>query len=436
MTVVAWKGASRVANPQRIRHRRPSAAERLYDRANRLALDGAAVAALDHYGRALADRPDFAEAHNNRGNVLRTLDRTRDSITAYRTALLLGLHHPLVYYNLATALKDQGETDAAERCFRRALALRPDHAEALNNRANLMRGTDRADAAIDGYRRALVLRPDWDEAHDNLAGALYLLHESGETERVAQLARLWLRDHGDHPVARHIGAALAGQTGESRASDAYVRQVFDHFAEDFEATLAGLGYRAPQILAAAVSGSVPAGADGLDVLDAGCGTGLCAPYLRPLARTLTGVDLSRGMLDRARERGLYDALFADELERFLKSTPRSFDLIVAADVLCYFGDLTPVLRAAGRAARPGGTIAFTVERLDDEAGPFRLLPHGRYAHAEAHVRAALADAGFQDPIVARDVLRQEGGEPVLGLIVLATHAFSWSGPAQGTQSDE
>ena len=46
----------------------------------------------------------------------------------------------------------------------------------------------------------------------------------------------------------------------------------------------------------------------LDVLDAGCGTGLCGPLLAPYARRLIGVDLSEGMLALAKEKHVYDAL--------------------------------------------------------------------------------------------------------------------------------
>lgn len=396
---------------------------RLYAEANALAAQGLAAEAEAVYRRTLALNPRLAEAHNNLGNVLRAQDRAADAVAAYRQALACGLDHPLVHYNLASALKAVGEAEAAERSFRRALAMRPDYAEALNNLGNLLREQDRLTDSVASYRRALALRPDWDEAHDNLSGALYLLHEDGRTAEAERFARLWLRDHPDHPVARHIGAAIAGLATEARASDAYVRQVFDLFANEFEAKLAELGYRAPALLAEALAAEgLPT--DGsralLDaVLDAGCGTGLCAPFLRPYARRLVGVDLSSGMLEHARARGLYDALAEAELGAFLAGHAAAFDLIVAADVLCYFGALDAVLARAAASLRPGGRLAFTVERLDGAGVPYRVSPHGRYAHAEDHVRTGLEAAGLAVTRLSRDTLRFESGEPVEGLVVVA-----------------
>ena len=395
-------------------------AMRLYAEANALAADGLAVEAETAYRRTLALNPRFAEAHNNLGNVLRAQGRAEEAVAAYREALACGLDHPLVHYNLASALKAAGDPAPAERHFRRALVEEPAYAEAFNNLANLLREGERLTESATAYRRALALRPDWDEAHDNLSGALYLLHEDGRREEAARFARLWLRDHPDHPVARHIGAAIAGLDAEERASDAYVRQVFDLFAGEFDAKLVGeLGYRAPGLLAEAVAGAGIAADGSLDILDAGCGTGLCGPLLRGHARRLEGVDLSPGMLERAAARGLYDALEEAELGAFLAVRPAAFDLIVAADVLCYFGALGRVLGQAAAALRPGGRLAFTVERLDEGGVSCRVSPHGRYAHTERHVRECLTAAGLTVLRIAQDTLRYESGEPVSGLVVLA-----------------
>jgi predicted TPR repeat methyltransferase len=106
-----------------------------------------------------------------------------------------------------------------------------------------------------------------------------------------------------NPTARHLIAAYTEQDLPDRAADEYVRQLFDGFAASFDNVLGGLAYRAPQLVADRVATLVGPAAANLTVLDAGCGTGLCAPLIKPYARRLVGVDLSPGMLDRARLTG-------------------------------------------------------------------------------------------------------------------------------------
>lgn len=393
-------------------------AVRLSRQADALAAAGDAAGAEPLYARALEADPTLAGTHNNHGNALRALGRLLEAAAAYRTAVAHGLHEGMAHYNLGSVLRQAERHGEADDAFRQSLALRPDHAEAWNNRGNLLRDLGRFGEAAIGYRRALALRPDWADAHDNLGAVLYLLHEQGGVEEAAALARLWRRDHSANPLARHIGAAIAGEEADARAPDDYVRQTFDLFAEEFDRKLAELDYRAPSLLAGLLAEEERR--SGLDVLDAGCGTGLCAASLRPYARRLVGVDLSDGMLDRARTRGLYDELQAAELVGFLAERPGAFDLVIAADVFCYFGVLDEALAAARAALRPGGRLAFTVEELDPADGrPHRVATHGRYAHAEDYIRTAVVGAGLALRRCDHDRLRYESGEPVMGLVVLA-----------------
>ena len=154
----------------------------------------------------------------------------------------------------------------------------------------------------------------------------------------------------------------------------------------------------------------------LDVLDAGCGTGLAGPLFRSWARQLDGVDLSPRMLAQARERGLYDRLDLGDLTETLLARPRTYDLILAADVLVYFGDLGPVLTAAREGLRPGGWFAFFVER-NSESG-FALRDTGRYVHSLDYLHQEAKAADLEEADVAEAPLRLQSGQPVAGLVMV------------------
>jgi predicted TPR repeat methyltransferase len=156
-------------------------------------------------------------------------------------------------------------------------------------------------------------------------------------------------------------AACTGQGVPERASDGFVQTTFDSFAASFESKLAKLSYRAPALIAAMLEDCGLEPAHRLDVLDAGCGTGLCGALVAPFARTLTGVDLSEGMLKQAAEKNIYQTVTRAELTAYLRDHHEAFDLIVSADTLVYFGDLTGVVAAATQALRPEGLFVFTLE---------------------------------------------------------------------------
>jgi predicted TPR repeat methyltransferase len=230
----------------------------------------------------------------------------------------------------------------------------------------------------------------------------------------------WLDEEPADPIARHMLAACTGRNVPPRASNGFVERTFDSFAASFESKLEALSYRAPALVAAMIEDSGLERSKRFDVLDAGCGTGLCGLSLAPYSRRLAGVDLSSGMLAHAREKQVYDALTQAELTEYLSHNRQAFDLIVSADALVYFGDLEDVVTAAAAALRPGGLLVFTLEHA---AGPgqagYRLEFHGRYNHGRDYVERLLDRCGFGPEIVHAD-LRMEAGKPVAGLVVRAT----------------
>jgi predicted TPR repeat methyltransferase len=194
-----------------------------------------------------------------------------------------------------------------------------------------------------------------------------------------------------------------------------VTKQFDDYADEFDDKLVErLGYGAPGRIAEMLARHMPAN-NALDVLDIGCGTGLCAPHLRDYARHLAGVDLAPRMVEKARARGLYDVLEAGDLLPILERERERWGLIVAGDVLAYFGGLESLFDAISAALKPSGYFAFTTEALD--CGAFTLRGSGRYAHSRDYI-AGLVAQDFQIVDATRSMIRREGGRPLDGDFIL------------------
>ncbi len=379
--------------------------------------------AIAQVRRSIALDPKVASWHNNLGNMLLDQQQPAEAAQAYLRCLALEPDNVEVRNNLGCLLRQSGQLQEAEVMLREAITRAPDFCDAHTNLGVVLAQQGRRDEALAAFARAIELGPDNPRSR-RVLGVHYA--RCGRPDMAAQLFSAWLAQSPDDPQARHHLAAVTGENVPERASDAYVVEVFDKFAASFDATLANLGYRAPALCAELLQRRLGEPDGRRTVLDAGCGTGLCGPLLRPWARELTGVDLSSGMLERARPRGTYDHLELGEICAWLAGSAARFDLIVSADTLCYLGALQPVLAAARRAAVPGGWLVFTLEALDalnalDAPAPdgYRLQHHGRYAHDRDAVERWLGAAGWQAAELASVVLRQESGQPVQGWLVSA-----------------
>ena len=378
---------------------------------------GRSEEAMALIARSLAIAPGYVDARNNLGNVQKELGLVHDAECSYRAVIAARPQFAPAWNNLGVVLKAQGHCQEAADAYRQALALAPENAEYWANLGTALRALHQLDEAMTAYHKAIRLAPQTIDAYRNLGQALVA---SGRGAEALDVYRRWQEQQPDNPEVGHMIAAVSGGAAPGRASDGYVQNTFDRFAGSFDQVLAALDYRAPGLCGALVAELAGAPAGALDILDAGCGTGLCAPILKPWARALDGVDLSPGMLAKAAARGAYRRLESAELTAWLAAHPASYDLVVSADTLCYFGALEEVLAAAAGALRRGGHVVFTLEEnLVQAAAPFVLNPHGRYSHGEAYARAVLARVRLEVKAVQRHVLRTELGAPVAGLAIAA-----------------
>jgi predicted TPR repeat methyltransferase len=325
---------------------------------------------------------------------------------------------------LAAALERAGDTDAALRVLTEAIERRPDSLSTRNAAILLCirrRDFTRADMLAERARIAGVA----DAATFGMKGhALSSLGRHKDAARAYQDA-LKLDPNDSH--VRHLVAAAAAMAEAGDAPEAFIRTVFDGYADRFETHLLSLGYRIPEAIRAVLQRH-PKAAAGLPlgpVLDLGCGTGLAAMAIADLpAGPFTGVDLSPKMLEHARVKRVYADLREAEIIADLTAHAQIWPLVIAADTVCYFGDLDLLLAAVYQRMQPGGWFIFSVEEIlaDHDGvmpgnGNWALGRQGRYAHAPHYVHEAACSAGFRVLRIDRPVIRQEAGIDVPGLLL-------------------
>jgi len=276
------------------------------------------------------------------------------------------------------------------------------------------------DAARDLFRQALERAPGF-------AAAWFALGETDERSGDPAAAIAAFRQVLRTDAADRLGAALRlARLDQEDACDpmspAYVRTLFDQYAAGFDQALVDdLDYRGPALLREAVGRAESARSRPLRfgrALDLGCGTGLAGAAFVDWCDSLVGIDVSPGMIEQARRKGIYaEVIVGDILAELEGQSPESADLVIAADTLVYVGDLAAMCRAVARALMPQGLFAFTIE---SHAGSGIVLGDRlRFAHAPDHARDALEAAGLT--VIALDPLsaRSENGLPVPGLVAVA-----------------
>jgi predicted TPR repeat methyltransferase len=267
-------------------------------------------------------------------------------------------------------------------------------------------------AAAELFEQTLERAPDW-------AVAWFALGETreklGDLDAAAQAFRMSLvADPADAQGARARLALIGRGEALEILPRAYVARLFDDYAWRFDKHLIkNLGYRAPALIAEALSAVAP-GRRFASALDLGCGTGLMGEPLRARADRLAGVDLSAAMIAKALERSVYDELIIGDAVAPMRERPNALDLIVAADALVYIGDLAPLFAAIVTALTSDGLFAFSVETCEGDG--FRLEPTMRFSHSRSYIETTAREATLRPLLIQSASTRREAGVNAPGLI--------------------
>ena len=274
----------------------PNWAEAHYNLGTALQAQGKWDEAITAFGQAIALKPHYPEAYNNLGIALQIIRQQEQAIAAYRQAIALQPGYAHALSNLGTALQAMKKPNEAIDAYRQAIAVQPDYPEAYYNLGICLKIVGQLDDALAAYRQAIALKPGYAEAYRNLGDALQTMGRRQEAIAAFQEA---LRLKPDDEDTRFSLVVMTGNQKTRTVPAAVVRSLFDVYAYNFDKHLVEqLGYRIPEKIFHAVR-SIDLRED-WDILDLGCGTGLCGALFRPHAHRLVGVDYRRACLNALR----------------------------------------------------------------------------------------------------------------------------------------
>lgn len=444
--------------------------------------------AIPLFEKALRINPNYWEAHYNLAHTLSQKNQFNQAMVHYQEVLRLIPEHYFAHYNLGLILFESGDYEAALNHLPKAensLAKPEDKiavlyyiAHAHLSLGHVNEATDYFEKLIEfsdplsqslanEFSRQFFTKEKMGENHHNLA-VLYL--RQGRRSQALLHFEEALKYQPENDTAHHMVMAIKGSESalmqaeglpsesksesesesKSRAPKHYIADLFDQYADYYDLHVKEkLQYKVPGLLRNAMGRCIASASQNAKagrVLDLGCGTGLCGIYFRDLALELIGVDLSPNMLEKAKTLGAYDELVeADILEYLASSDLQPFDIIIAGDVLVYFGNLEKAFHQVSKALLPKGRFTFTVESIENSGflhtdtgvknqvankvankvenqKEYVLNPTGRYAHASHYIHKLASDNQLSIELEEKIILRSQENKSIEGLLFVLIKA--------------
>ncbi len=329
----------------------------------------------------------------------------------------------LGYVILGNSYQEMNNFDSAVKYLEEAARIDPSDSWTFNYLSQAYAKQENYLKAIASAWKAVTIAKEEREAHHiNLGYLFYEVALEKDVPPIAECIKLWLKKYSDDPVVNYMGNALLGNQKIKIADAKYLQDIFDVFSSDFDEVLHGLDYMAPQLIGKKLE-KIYKGKKNprLKILDIGCGTGLCGAFLKKYAGWfgLDGVDLSSKMLAAAKQKKIYSRLINADMISYMNACPNKYDLMTAADVFTYVGDLEDVIKAVHKSLRKKGRIIFTVTENFINDKPYYLHISGRFIHSVGYVKFLLNNNLFEIESCERKKLRREGENFVSGYIVSA-----------------
>jgi len=412
--------------------------------------------AITCYEQALEKKPDYLDVYYNLGLAYTKLYQLEKAIYAYRALLTLFPQHAAAQFQVANLYMRKNDLEKAKQCFLSLVEQYPHHVETQVNLATCYLRLGDVRPAETHYLQALEITPEDVQVLFNV-GVIYL--QQGKLEKAIeyyqridcssaelldeqkfavqnnlgfvflvlkdkpaalQHFRLALCLQPDNKVIQHTINILENKQTLTASPPEYVTALFDSYADHFDPHLLQiLKYQVPTLFYQAVM-AVKQATVPWDILDLGCGTGLCGVKFKAYARSLTGVDLSANMLEIAAQKNIYDSLVHTDALTFLATKPAAYDVILAGDVLVYLGELTEIFLAVAKALKQQGIFVFDVEVSEDS--DYQMTSAGRFAHHQTYLEKIFTQQNWQVLYQKEAVIRLQDNQPVRGYVYVVQMA--------------
>lgn len=367
--------------------------------------------AVDYFKRRLAAQPYHTETHYNLGLALLKMNNWVEASSHLNHTIALQRNYPEANYHLATAYLKMGDHKKALNYYLHEVEIQA-HLECYYNIGVLLMYQERHRDAIDYLKKALELDSSYLDAHMNIA-AIYL--KTGRIQKAIEHYQCASKLKPNDAEILHILSALQQKETPAAAPTKYVQRLFNQYAAYYDLHLTKhLDYCVPEQIHQAIEIDANANVPQWKILDLGCGTGLCGELFKNMAKELIGIDISPKMIDIAKQKNIYDQTIIADIHKAV-SDFHKVDLILAADVLTYIGDLEMIFKNIRESLKTKGLFTFTVERTS--AQPYVLQRTIRYAHSKSYIESLIERNRFEAVRFDNIVLRKHQGKPVEGFLV-------------------
>lgn len=372
--------------------------------------------AIKIYDRLIDILPHISILHYNIAHAYFDLDDKEQALSHYLSAFDLDPNDPDILFNLALCCKACNLFDKAIEKYKDLLNKEPANIDVLYNLGNCYKDNIDTDKAIETYHTLLEIDENHRSTINNLA---YLYHKVGDEIQATAFYKKLLTIDPENASAKHLVSALSGENVSS-TPDEYVQSVFDNYSDNYEQSLVNeLNYSVPTKLREIFGVTFPQIKQIQNCLDLGCGSGLAAVEFVDICDSFLGVDLSEKMLQLAAKKDIYKSLIATDIESFLNQNEEMFDLILAADVFTYVGELQAIFEKLTVCATDSCVFSFSTELLKSRE-TFKLQKSGRFAYSKGYINKTAQNTGWQVVNTKATGLRKERGQWIDGIIYYLT----------------